>query len=196
MKKIVPYGIVISDKLTPYRKELTFSIYERQLFQQPEKEKTIINLSNDSIHYVDIINLLMEIEKYFFIIYQDSKITIDCKDIDNTDDIYKLLKKIAKIGKQLIVENINTYTSNINYILSIEKNGEYQLQLISKSLLQSIFLEMANILNNYNVSICKYPPCNNLVFSTKKKPAKCCCHNHYTNYKGLVDRESKKLFQR
>lgn len=74
---------------------------------------------------------------------------------------------MAKIGKQLIAENINTYLLNINQMLIIKENGEYELQLKMDSLLQSLFLEIANLLDSYNVSICKYPPCNKLVFSTK-----------------------------
>lgn len=162
--------------------------------ESPDSE--IEKLAYDSIHLGDLADLLVNMEKYFNVSYKDSQIYVTFKDTSDTSGFYAFMDKIIEFGKQFILENINIYTSNINYRLSIEANGEYKLQLVSESLLQSLFLEMANILNNYNVTICKYPPCNNPVFSTKNKPAKCCCHNHYTNYKGLVDRESKKLFQR
>lgn len=162
--------------------------------ESPDSE--IKNLAYDSIHFGDLADLLVNMEKYFNVSYKDSQIHVTFKDINNVEGIRAFLDKITEFGKQFILENINIYTSNINYTLSIEAEGEYKLQLMSESLLQSIFLEMASILNNYNVSICKYPPCNNPVFSTKNRPATCCCHNHYTNYKGLVDRKSKKLFHK
>ena len=162
--------------------------------ESPESE--IEKLAYDSIHFGDLVDLLVSMEKYFNVSYRDPQIHVTLKDINDINSLLPFFNEIIVFGKQLILETINMYTLNINYTLSIEKNGEYKLQLISQSLLQSLFLEMANILNSYNVSICKYPPCNNPVFSTKKRPAKCCCHNHYTNYKGLVDRESKKLFRK
>lgn len=169
--------------------------YEINITEEfPDSE--IEKLAYDSIHLGDLADLLVSMEKYFNVSYKDSQIYVTFKDTSDTSGLYAFMDKITEFGKQFILENINIYTSNINYRLSIEANGEYKLQLVSESLLQSLFLEMANILNNYNVTICKYPPCNNPVFSTKNKSAKCCCHNHYTNYKGLVDRESKKLFQR
>ena len=142
-----------------------------------------------------MIALLLNIEKYFTITYKDSEILVKRKNIENIESISKLFNDVAEFGKKLIAENINIYISNINYLLSVEESGEYILEFKSNSLLQSIFFEIANYLGSYNASICKYPPCNKLVFSTRNKPASCCCHNHYTNYKGLLDRKSKKLFQ-
>lgn len=176
----------------PNLPEITRTIKITKEYPDSEIEK----LAHDSIHLGDLADLLVDMEKYFDVSYKDSQIHVAFKDITNTNDLHAFINKITEFVKRLILENVNMYTSNINYTLGIEANGEYKLQLVSESLLQSIFLEMANILNNYDVSICKYPSCNNPVFSTKKRPAKCCCHNHYTNYKGLLDRESKKLLQR
>ena len=199
IKKIVPFGAKIPDELEPYARVLETQISEESLSKIPEVEGTILELSNDSIHYAGLINILMDIEKHFFITYEDSNITINYKDIDNIDDSFKdlsdLFNNVAKLGKQILIENINTYISNINYSLSLDENGEYDLQFRSRSLLQSFFFEIAQFLDGYVVSICKYPPCNNLVLSTPKKPASCCCHNHYTNYKSLLDNNSKKLLQ-
>lgn len=171
---------------------------EKNLIKIQEKfsDGEMKRLAYDSIHFGDLVDFLVDMEKYFDVSYDDPQIHVALKDTSDMSSLHVFLERILVFGKQLILENINMYTSNINYTLSIKENGEYKLQLLSESLLQSLFLEMANILNNYNVSICRYPPCNNPVFSTKNKPAKCCCHNHYTNYKGLVDRESKKLFRK
>lgn len=198
IKRILPSVLEIPDTVKPYEKLLDLSFTDADYSTVPgaKTEGNIIcNLSNDSIHYKDLITLLLNIEKHFIIIYKDSEIFIKCKNIENIESISKLFNDAAEFGKKLIAENINIYISNINYLLSVEESGEYILEFKSNSLLQSIFFEIANYLGSYNASICKYPPCNKLVFSTRNKPASCCCHNHYTNYKGLLDRKSKKLFQ-
>ena len=132
-----------------------------------------------------------------------------------TSDV-KLLKCISVIGKKLIMETINTYTSSIHiklkpfnekelssneyekYNESLQKNPhenpwEYLLTYQSSCLLQSLFLITAEMLNEYGVGICKYPECRKAIFYKLIRPKSCCCHKHADNYSKLKKRNSPKL---
>lgn len=128
----------------------------------------------------------------------------------------KLLKCISVIGKKLIMETINTYTSSIHiklkpfdkeklssneyekYKKNLQKNPhenpwEYLLTYQSSCLLQSLFLITAEMLNEYGVGICKYPECKKPIFYKLIRPKSCCCHKHADNYSKLKKRNSPKL---
>ena len=72
VKRILPSALEIPDTLKPYEKLLDLSFTDADYSTVPgaETEGNIIcNLSNDSIHYRDLIALLLNIEKYFTIYY-------------------------------------------------------------------------------------------------------------------------------
>ncbi|MCI8873337.1 MAG: hypothetical protein HFH51_10870 [Lachnospiraceae bacterium] len=119
-----------------------------------------------------------------------------------------LIKCISVIGKKLIMETINTYTSSVHiklkpfdenelssndyekYKKRLQKNPhgnpwEYLLTYETSCLLQSLFLIAAEMLNTYVVSICKYPGCRKPLFYKLTHPKSCCCHKHADNYSKL-----------
>ncbi len=127
-----------------------------------------------------------------------------------------LIKLISVIGKNLIMETINTYTESIHFELklfdedelssgeyekykaSLQKNShncpkEYLFTYQSSCLLQSLFLITAEMLNEYGVSTCKYPDCKKPFFYKLARPKSCCCHKHTDNYSKLKKRNSPKL---
>lgn len=147
-----------------------------------------------SSDYVKINQIFKDIRHTFdFKLDNDYKFNVDIK---NKENLYALMQDIKDMAQKLIVETINTYTENINYELSIaaekKNNKNYELNLVSKSLLQSIFLEIGNLLNYCQITICKYKKCNNPVISDLSRPALCCCHNHLTNYKSQLKRDAQK----
>jgi hypothetical protein len=141
-----------------------------------------------SSDYLEICSLIIDMEDYFDIeLDEDYNLHVNYKEKKDTQ---KLIDRVTNLSQRLIAETINIYTSNINYE-TIITDSNYLLQLKSPSLLQSIFLEIGNILNNYDITICKYRKCNLPVISSKNRPALCCSHNHLTDYLSQQKRDSR-----
>lgn len=150
--------------------------------------------AEDSISYIGLATLLITLNKYFDFRYISThEINVKFRNSKNScsDDF---VMEITKFAKLLVQDTINTYISNINFELSLSTNNNYTFKPKSDSLLQSIFLEIANTLNNYQVTLCNLPSCNNLVISHKNRPATCCCSSHRTAYIRWRERRSKNSF--
>ena len=178
--------------LFPYQRILVREVDnpEVELEKEPfEDSKCVIRnyipiseqFRRDSMEFYEFLSFLKELERVFRI-----KMTT----IGNLEVVYdtepknldELIVEVCKWGRILIAEIVNSYTCKIAYKVIVQPNGEYIMQLESKSLLQNIYLEMGQFLDHYQVTRCQYRKCKKMVISTKYKPAQCCCHNHYTNY--------------
>lgn len=152
----------------------------------------LITPASDTIYYEEILNILIESEKYFHLgCNNPSQFEVRLNNDVKLTDTLSIMKKINNIAQKLIVETINSFTENINHKLYVDEKGQYNVNFISESFLQNIFLMMSDILNTYNVTVCKYRYCNNPVFSLKSRPAQCCCHNHLTSYSRYKQRHSE-----
>ena len=151
----------------------------------------LITPASDAIYYEEILTLLIESEKYFTLDCNNpSQFEVRLKNDVKLIDTLSIMKKINAFAQKLIVETINSFTEDINHRLYVDEKGQYHVDIISESLLQTLFLMMSDILNTYNITICKYRRCNNPVLSLKSKPAQCCCHNHLTSYLRYKQRHS------
>ena len=147
--------------------------------------------ASDTLYYEGILNILNYLENFFDLDCNNpSKFEVSLKNNVKPDDTLQLMEMINMLSRELIIEIINSFIPNINYQLAANEDGQYSVTLISESLLQSIFLRMSDILNKYNITICKYCNCKNPVFSLKSRPAQCCCHTHLTSYLRYKERHS------
>lgn len=168
-----------------------------------------------SSDYIFLSYLLLSITKYCNFSF-DNNDTL-CIFYTNEDGFFsdtQLIEKICTLGKKLVEDTLNTYTSNIRIELSdfspdkLAKNEQerhlknsyhypqlmppmYSFTYRSKSLLQAIFYEASNLLNEYGVSICKYAKCNKTIFYKHSRPKQCCCHQHLDNYLKYQKRRKK-----
>lgn len=124
----------------------------------------------------------------------------------------QLLDNLRKLGKQLVIDTLNTYISNIQFKLkhfnendlTVEEKEKYikikneypnsnpymySFAYRSPSLLQALFLEASSMLNEYGVSICAYSGCEKPIFYKRTRPRSCCCPSHAAS----VSRSKKKI---
>lgn len=152
--------------------------------------------------------------KYSF----DNKDALEVSFIDESAFLSdnKLMENICNLSKKLVIDTLNTYTSNIRFSitdfdenkLTEEEYEKYKKSICENShantymynfvheshcLLQALFFEASNMLNKYGVDICKYPGCNKTIYYKNARPKQCCCHKHTDNYCKLKKRNSKKL---
>lgn len=154
-------------------------------------KNTLNSPASDTLYYNSILKILLYLNNYFDLDYRNPhKIEVALKNNVKPDSTQTIMESINKLSRQIITETINSFTQNINYRLDADEKGLYAVTLVSESLIQSIFLKMADILNKYNITICKYRKCNNPVFSLKSRPAQCCCHTHLTSYLRYKERHS------
>lgn len=200
-KKTIEFGPLIfnEDDIKKIENEMPISNDIRQKLLNNEVALPLDipeKFATDSRHFSKLLSTLIDLEKHFKATYNENyQLEVELSDTYNLDEIDSLIKKVSGFAKTLVADTINDYISTMNYKLNFTDKKKYDLQFVSQSLLQNIFLEMATILNNYYVKICAYPQCKKAFFTHKKRPASCCCHNHYTNYKGLKDRCSPKLLR-
>jgi hypothetical protein len=116
----------------------------------------------------------------------------------------QLLDDLHKLSKQLIIDTLNTYISNIQfkvdhfnennltreeqekYIKTKNKYSNsnaymYNFYYQSPSLLQAIFLEASSMLDEYGVGICAYPGCDKTIFFKRTRPKSCCKPSHMSS---------------
>lgn len=170
-----------------------------------------------TLDYKNLSHALYSICQYCnFSFDKDGTLNLSFTDKDGFLSNATLIKCISDIGKKLIMETVNTYTFSVHFELkafdenelssgerekykaSMQKsphNCPWEYLLIHKSscLLQSLFLITAEMLNEYGVSICKYPECKKPFFYKLARPKSCCCHQHTDNYCKLKKRNSPKL---
>lgn len=170
--------------------KISFSMAHPLAFKAKYKDKFTTPVS-DTVHYENILKELISLEKYFDFYYHNStEIEVTLKNNSEYDEVLSFIEGISTTGKQLLTETINSFTTNVNYRMYLDEKGSYQTNLVSGTLLQGIFFKMADLLNSYDVTICKYRHCKNPVFSLKSRPAKCCCHTHLTSYLRYKERHS------
>lgn len=139
---------------------------------------------------------------YFKLFFKDEKAFISDT---------QLLDDLRKLSKQLVIDTLNTYTSNIQFKidhfnendLTVEEKEKYiktkneyinsnpymySFTYRSPSLLQALFLEASSMLNEYGVGICAHPGCDKLIFYKRTRPKSCCSPSHAT----IVSRSKKK----
>lgn len=154
-------------------------------------KNTLTSPASDTLYYNPILKILLILNDYFNLDYRNPhKIDVTLKSNVKPNDTQTIMELINQLSRQLITDTINSFTQNINYRLDADEKGHYYVTLVSESLIQGIFFKMADILNNYNITICKYRKCNNPVFSLKSRPAQCCCHTHLTSYLRYRERHS------
>ena len=143
MNSINPKDIPLKVKMYPVTSSTADYLKRKYKIKIAEKssDNEIKKLAYDSINLGNLADFLVDMENYFDVSYKNPQIHVAFKDTSDINSLHVFLDGIIAFGKRLIIENINMYTSNINYTLSIEENGEYKLQLISGSLLQSLFLK-------------------------------------------------------
>ncbi|EOS47784.1 hypothetical protein V1226_06400 [Lachnospiraceae bacterium JLR.KK009] len=145
-------------------------------------------LSSDYAELCEIFNSLTS--NFHFSLDNDYKINVE---LNSTDGIKLLMTQIIKISQKLLIETINFYANGINFEVSAsDKKKKYDMRLVPQCFLQGIFLAMGCLLNKYQVTVCKYKKCNKPVISLISRPALCCCHNHLTNYRSQIKRDSLK----
>ena len=145
-------------------------------------------LSSDYTELCEIFNSFTS--NFHFSLDNDYKINVE---LNSTDGIKLLTPQIIKISQKLLIETINFYANGINYEVSAsDKKKKYDICLVPQCFLQGIFLAMGCMLNKYQVTVCKYKKCNKPVISLISHPASCCCHNHLTNYRSQIKRDSLK----
>ena len=161
---------------------ISFSMVHPIAFKRKYKDK-LVTPASDTVYYENILKELISLERYFDFNYRNlTEIEVALKNNTEYNEVLSLIERISTTGKQLLTETINSFTTNVNYRMDLDEKGNYQTTLVSDTLLQGIFFKMADLLNSYNVTICKYRHCNNPVFSLKSRPAQCCCHTHLTSY--------------
>lgn len=174
----------------PETNQISFSITQ-SIAPDYKYKNTLTSPASDALYYEVILKILIKLNSYFDLSFHNPhKIEASLKNNIKPDDTLTIMESINMLSRQLIIDTINSFTQNINYRLEADDKGHYNIALVSESLLQDIFLKMADILNKYNITVCKYRKCNNPVFSLKSRPAQCCCHTHLTSYLRYRERHS------
>ncbi len=190
---------------------------------------TIFDLNFPQIFYEDtatseyniLSKTLSSIAKYCnYNFLRNGNIKLRFKDKTAFISDMKLSENLRKLSKQLIIDTLNTYTSNIQFKLDhfnkndlTEEENEKYIKTInmypnsntymysftykSPSLLQALFLEASRMLNEYGVGICAYSECNKIFFYKRTRPKRCCCQRHndlYCKHRKKIPKRIKKIF--